>query len=98
MLVRPKSPGMGLCSGRLKGECTGQDDQLGHLSHRTHQHVHFLATSCPSREHSKYTNAVCLEQVDLPGHMLESFCKLADHYSFKIDKAKLAWGGKGEGQ
>ena len=49
-----------------------------------------IATSCPPGEPSKYQNAVCTDQVDLPDHLLEFLCELADHYNSKSDKAKLA--------
>ena len=82
---------MGLCFGRWEAY---RDTQLGDLSHGTNRKVHFIATSRPPREPSKYKNAKCLEQVDLPSHLLKYLRDSVDYYNSKIDKANLAGGEK----
>ena len=67
---------------------------LGDLSHGAIQKVQFVATSCPLGEPYNYKKAMCTDQVDLPGHLVEFLRELADHYNSKIDKAKRALGEK----
>jgi hypothetical protein len=71
-----------------------RDTQLCDLSHGTNRKVHFIATSRPPGEPSKYKNAKCLEQVDLPSHLLKYLRESVDYYNSKIDKANLAGGEK----